>query len=284
MLKWSQTRLLVTLALSYLVFAEVVSLFLSDGSTCIVNPAAYGQYYADNNECPALHVFLIKIAASVLEKLGDPNWVIAIAAVVTAAFTIILGLFTISLSKSTRIAANAAGRSVKVAEDSLVKLERAFVFSDSFEISNIRDPTTDRTLAWQFQMKWQNTGSTPARHVLLHTSWENFPGDIPGDFDFPDHGNIIPAPSYIPPHSHILSVPAGIDVSVIYGVSQGHFRLFFWGWATYDDIFENTPHHLTRFCWELVQVSRDPYLPDGQNTRFRFDVHPRWNCIDEDCT
>jgi hypothetical protein len=41
-LKWSQIRLLTTLGISYLLFAEMVSLFLSDGATCIVNPAKYG--------------------------------------------------------------------------------------------------------------------------------------------------------------------------------------------------------------------------------------------------
>jgi hypothetical protein len=86
-LKWSQLRLLITLGISYVLFAEVVSLLLSDGATCIVNPAAYGSDYAENNECPALHVALIKLATTVIEKLGDPNNITMLATIAIAAFT-----------------------------------------------------------------------------------------------------------------------------------------------------------------------------------------------------
>jgi hypothetical protein len=155
-LKWSQVRLLVTLGILYLLFAEVISLLLSDDATCIVNPAKYSAYYAESNECPAFHIFLFKIAASIFEILGDPNWVIAISAIVTATFTVILGVFTVSLSKSTRIAANAA-------EKALTELERPWLFVEGAKITR-RDPPGGDIIPnnWYISLKCRNVGRSPA--------------------------------------------------------------------------------------------------------------------------
>ena len=118
-LKWSQLRLLVTLGVSYVLFGELASLLSSDGETCIVNPAKYGDYYADNNECPALHILLLKLLAAIFEKLGDPNWVIAV-------FTVILAFATGFLYFATRDL-------VKGAERTTQTQLRAFVFGGGIQ-------------------------------------------------------------------------------------------------------------------------------------------------------
>jgi hypothetical protein len=68
-LQWSQARLLTTLTIGYLLFTEITSWLFTDGTTCILNPAIYGSYYAENNECPAFHVALFKIALSHVRTL-----------------------------------------------------------------------------------------------------------------------------------------------------------------------------------------------------------------------
>ena len=155
-LKWSQSRLLIIIGVSYFIFAELLSLLLSDGATCIVNPAKYGAYYAEKNECPALHIFLIKIFASILQILGDPNWVIAFSAVVTAIFTVIHGTFTISLARSTRIAANAA-------EKALTEIERPWLFLEGTTIRRREFPGQPiQPNNWYIKLHWKNIGRLPA--------------------------------------------------------------------------------------------------------------------------
>src|SRR6266436_9102754 len=59
----------------------------------------------------------------------DKNAVItALGTLVIAVFTTVLGIFTISLARSTRIAANAADLSVKIAQRALTELERPYLF------------------------------------------------------------------------------------------------------------------------------------------------------------
>jgi hypothetical protein len=105
---------------------------------------------------PRLHVFLFKIAASVFEKLGDPNWVIALSAVITAFFTGILGYFTVSLARSTRIAANAA-------EKAVIEIERPWLFLEGATVRP-RDPRTMTIIQnnWYIKLHWKNLGRSPA--------------------------------------------------------------------------------------------------------------------------
>ncbi len=67
---------------------------------CVINPADYGSYYAQHNECPAFHVFFFKSSASVLEAIGH-DWLIAIAAVATAFFTATLWWSTRGMLRAT---------------------------------------------------------------------------------------------------------------------------------------------------------------------------------------
>src|SRR5207248_2719559 len=65
---------------------EVASWIVSRVPPCIVDAAKYGRYYAENNECPAPHVFFVVSLARILEAVGH-EWVTAIATAVIAAFT-----------------------------------------------------------------------------------------------------------------------------------------------------------------------------------------------------
>src|ERR1035438_4213636 len=95
MAPWDEWRVNLRLGAAYLVILEAVSwLPAPSGSACVVNPANYGAYYAEHNECPAFHVFLLKILARILEVLGDPNWVVAIFTIVLAGSTIALWIVT----------------------------------------------------------------------------------------------------------------------------------------------------------------------------------------------
>lgn len=82
----------------------------------------------------------------------------AASTVIIAIFTTILGLFTISLSNSTRIAA-------KAAEKALTELERPWLFLSSVSIRiHERAPPGEPILfnRWFAKLHWKNIGRSPA--------------------------------------------------------------------------------------------------------------------------
>jgi hypothetical protein len=276
-LKWSQGRLLVTLGISYVLFAEIVSLLLFDGATCVINPADYGEYYAERNECPALHVFCFKVAASVFEKLGDPNWVIAISAVVTAIFTVVLGIFTISVARSTRIAAYAA-------QSALTFTERAFVFMKYMYASPIYG-SLDMIAGWDFHVVWENSGSTPTQFMVSRKNvmvWVD--GNIPDDFDFPDLIKTPSSKSYMGPKATIDAGALQVSNDLLEKIAGGQARMLIWGWAEYSDVFSPNIRHRSEFCTEVgIHGSIWTAPSDTVKAPFVFLVYKQHNGTGEEC-
>jgi hypothetical protein len=206
-LKWSQLRLLMTLGISYLLFAEAVSLLVSDGATCIVNPAKYGPYYADSNQCPPFHVFLIKIGARIFEVLRDPNWVIAIFTIVLAGSTIGLWLSTnrpwsagekqfrharrtaIIQSRDMQAAVNETRRIGEAQVRAYIDIRGATVtFTSMTGILNSQEPQDPSPF---IRITAKNTGQSPARNfvwnpiiqyigITAETKWRT--GDLGGNW------------------------------------------------------------------------------------------------------
>jgi hypothetical protein len=87
------------------------------------------QNQATEENCATLDGIIFRSAATGMKAVGEAfhayhDDVNAFATVFIAIFTIVLGIFTVSLSRSTRIAANAA----KQATDALPVVERAYVY------------------------------------------------------------------------------------------------------------------------------------------------------------
>jgi hypothetical protein len=53
-----------------------------------------------------------------------------------------------------------------------------------------------------------------------------------------------------------------------------------WGWATHNDVFPQTPIHVTRFAVQIV-AGGDPTDKDKMSFSFRF-IH-NYNCSDDEC-
>jgi hypothetical protein len=276
-LKWSQTRLLATLGISYSLFAEFTSILASDSATCIVNPAKYSAYYAEKNECPSLHIFLIKFFSNVFEILGDPNWVIAISAVVTAIFTVVLGIFTISVARSTRIAATAA-------ESALTFTERAFVFMKYMDASPIFAPN-DIIVGWDFHVVWENSGSTPTQFMVSRKNWTIWDeGNIPDDFDFPDLSKTPSSKSYMGPKAIIDAGALQVSNELLDKVANGPARMLIWGWAEYNDVFSPNVRRRSEFCTE-VGINGSLKFPPSDKVKppFVFQVYKQHNGTGDEC-
>jgi hypothetical protein len=74
-----------------------------------------------------------------------------------------------------------------------------------------------------------------------------------------------------------------VPLSDIQQILEQKARMFIWGACEYDDVFENTPHHLTKYCFE-VDIAIDPRIPvnpQSQETKFlRFRAVTEHNAAD----
>jgi hypothetical protein len=169
----------------------------------------------------------------------------------------------------------------KINRDSLQTVQRAFVFASDIEPRPIEN-------AVGFMVKWQNSGTTPTRDLHMHVSYLATPNiPLPDDFSFPDlwtegapHVNVL---SVIGPKATMGSPAGPIQTPIIDAVYERRQRLYFWGWAEYKDVFENTPTHITKFCYELIITRKEPARPKGFTYTIRLDTWPRHNCYDKDC-
>jgi hypothetical protein len=149
---------------------------------------------------------------------------------------------------ATRKAANAAKESADVAKQSLVTVQRAFVFIDSFQADVLNNEL--------FVMpKWRNSGTTPTRYMTNWISWKPFDSEPPDDFNFPDlgdGGNPVDEEDKKPPlafvdlNAILFAQTLTIPKPVLDAMRAGHVHLFVWGWTKYQDVFD--ANHVTKFC------------------------------------
>jgi hypothetical protein len=161
---------------------------------------------------------------------------------------------------ATRLVAEAANKSAKLNETNMLSTQRAFVFINQFETHVIRDYLI-------ILPKWENSGTTPTKKMTNWVSWKIFTGAPPSDYDFPDLDNAgNPLPSRreglifsIGPKATKFSETLKIPINLVEQVGDGKARLFVWGRAEYNDVFENTPPHHTEFCNEVIitNISRE---------------------------
>jgi hypothetical protein len=180
---------------------------------------------------------------------------------------------------------HATERSAHIANQALVAAQRAYVVFKEFNVSATRVPPLDEISHCTIQPVWENSGTTPTRNGRTYVNWRYFPGSIPSDFDFADFdemGNrILAYESYsalvMGPKSKSFSPAIAIDASTVRMVRELEGRVLIWGWAEYDDIFEDSTRHRTEFCYQMT-VSGDP-----PNSHIGFSQYRRFNGADEDC-
>jgi len=286
-LKWSQIRLLVTLGISYILFAETASLLFSGSATCIVNPAEYGSYYADNNECPPFHVFLIKVGARILEILRDPNWVIAVFTIVLAGSTIGLWLSTNRLwnagekqfrqarrtaiiqSRDMQASTAAAQKSADTAEKAFTNLERPYIFIYGPSKFQVDPSDPDQWVFAKYQVA--NHGKTPAIIENVRAGIETTETGFPNPPIRVDEDHELFRVAIIPP-GYMYSLPQHEAADVEFDLS-GAFahvqdlkgkEMFLWVVVNYRGAF--TAGHETSACWRydegtdsLIQYGHGDY-------------------------
>lgn len=140
---WKRVGWLVVI---YLLILEATSWLFRTMPGCLVNPQNYGAYYAEHQECPTFHVFLIKLFARIFEIFGRPEWVVAI-------FTAVLAFATYFLWRATV-------RLVRGAEKTAERQLRAYVLGNGGSIRIFQANDGNRGLEAHYELK--NFGQTPA--------------------------------------------------------------------------------------------------------------------------
>jgi len=96
---------------------------------------------------------------------------------------------------------------------------------------------------------WANSGTTPTRNLRISTNWKASHGELPADFVF----------TYARAPERLFLGPGGradvgsvlIPMRDVQAAIEDRVNLYFWGRATYEDMFEGSEPHFIEFCYRL---------------------------------
>lgn len=173
------------------------------------------------------------------------------------------GVFVAMLSALyARWSSVAARQSATIARTTLVATQRAFVFAPQIDTLNIIDPATFLLQAIQIVPTWRNVGLTPARRLVASVDLRIFALDEDPNFSF----ELAPqgAPRFdVAPQASFQGNVFVVPLEDIQKIVEKKAKLYIWGACEYDDVFDNTPQHLTMYCFE-ADVAIDPLVPISQ--------------------
>jgi hypothetical protein len=192
------------------------------------------------------------------------------------------------VTEASKESALAAKQSAEIARNALTAGQRAFI-SVSIDAIPVVDIKTDKIAKWTFIPVWKNTGETPTRNMKNHINIAIFEGPLDSKWDFPDcwSANIapesrLPTPLGAAPKSNTYGHPVSVSIDDMMNVIARPKPqwLYMWGWAIYNDVFPNTPVHVTRFAVQIV-VHGNPN--DKAKISFTYEFLLKYNCSDEEC-
>ena len=179
-------------------------------------------------------------------------------------------------------AADAATEANKLTKVSLVTVQRAFVWSPGMHMDIVLAATGEAII--RMRIEWQNSGTTPARHLELSmgatdgTVTQPLPRDYV--FRYTDDKAI---PMLLAPKGTTFTHAASLTVADMLTIQSGTRIQYFWGRATYNDIFDDTPTRITCCCYRVYEVIGDPRHAATNGLHVRWAIHDRYNCADDDC-
>lgn len=196
---------------------------------------------------------------------------------------------TLEALKIAREASIAAKKSADIAELDMVQSKRAFVFSLGICGLAELSPGSNQ-YAWRFRARLENSGDTPTKNMTMHTKCIKSPTLLPDGFDFA-YATTEVGTGFIPPKVATMgglaptTHEAPISAQDILDAQQGRLFIYVMGWIKYKDVFENTPVHITRFCWLLETIGNSFFFEAGKYDflEFRHTLHRTGNCADEEC-
>jgi hypothetical protein len=178
--------------------------------------------------------------------VSDPMNVLTLGLLFVGSTQAILFLWQLNLIREgladTKEAADGAKKSADIANESLLLSKetaerqlRAYVSLKQFGKSPMLDTKTNALLGWSLNVVWQNTGATPTRDMLSHTSVRFEIEDIPEDYRFPDMWIIGKEQVYTPvtlaPNSTFVDDIGAFSIDQLQEIRSGQKILYLYGWT-----------------------------------------------------
>jgi hypothetical protein len=103
---------------------------------------------------------------------------------------------------------------------------------------------------------WANSGTTPTKNLRISTNWKISHGELPADTVF----------TYTRAPERLFLGPGGradvgavlIPMRDLQAAIEERVQLYFWGRATYEDMFEGSEPHFLEFCYRLDVTGATP--------------------------
>ena len=192
---------------------------------------------------------------------------------VEIAGVVLLGIYTwytIKMYCANKEAADAAKSAADSASDSLMDVQRAFVY-----VSAVR-PNFDSPTTIDFLTEFENYGDTPANSVQEYTNVIWKPASDFNYRDQPPSSKLFPPPrlAYIPPHEQLFGVPLSVPKNIFdrNGIPQTAVK--FYGHIECQDAFGCG--HRYEYCMSLLWVN------SAKGTAV-LTLCPDHVCADKDC-
>ena len=164
---------------------------------------------------------------------------------------LVIAIFVATLAVAVAFRAN------RISKQSAQRQLRAYIVADTAaEWEQAYKGSTDNIVGYNFTMKWNNCGVTPARRCQGWTNLAVFDEMIPSDFDYPDKPGLkTTGTNHIGPGQHFQSKVGGLSIPDAEAAERGEKHAYVWSWLEYDDIFGRVRHR-TEVCYEL-RISKD---------------------------
>jgi hypothetical protein len=221
-----------------------------------------------------------------------PIWIEASCAVVLVGIT---GYYThyAALQHSAMVESNRINR------EALETVQRAFISLNNFDAKIMTEPTNSFQMSEvTFYPFWKNSGTTPGVKAKDYDNAITMKSTLPEDFAFPDHdpvsGKERPAGSegtnrhimYYPPQAVTGAHPLWFNREQVTEFQANRLHLYMYGWTKYHDVFNDTPEHVTMFCYEvtrIVVIPPTPATPPPTNLLVSMEQCSKHNCVDDTC-
>jgi hypothetical protein len=213
--------------------------------------------------------------------IRDPGHSNAIMAI----FTVVIALSSIGYGIVALCQWGAMRESNKINRESLIAVQRAFVVAgptDKAAVKPVMEPSGKETRII-FQLKLENVGATSTKKLTYRLNNYSGPFAMTDKFKLDDEGP--PATGILGPKSVLALKTETMPQELLdrTGMYPGQHHIYLWGWAKYRDIFNDTPMHLTEFCYEVMPYLESVPLPNKRQYAVTFNGCGRYTCADEEC-
>lgn len=202
--------------------------------------------------------------------------------IVVAATTAITALAAIVYATIAAYQLNEIRQSNNINREALVSVQRAFVnIGKNMQDNPIIVPGHAGIQGWEFRPRVANSGVTPTRNAESHANFVLWLGPLPENFPFPDLGQLAETPFVLGPKEDTTGPLLTLSSAQVRQVRERKALLYFYGWISYQDIFPETPRHVSMFCIQLTEIRGE--LKPNTSYQFLWALCPRHNCADDEC-